>query len=953
MTVPTMIVTASSVAQIIGDGVDVGSDVDVTALAGMEFDFICNIPAGTMIPGDGPGDVWLVSTVKGRVNEAGVLCRVNADGTIGATGVALLAADALNLTRPLQWKCHPGRVLIAGRWVRPRSWWFNAQPGGTTVTLRSLVPVDGAITMPTVPDPPPAGGEVTEEAVVEALGITGVGLALVRAVNYAAVQDLIDAVTAAELASAVNTAVTNLIGGAPAALDSFLELAAAIGNDPTFAADVQSQITALQNGKANAADLAALTAQFDGMTTALEGKANTVHTHTVDQVTGLQAQLDGKVDKVAGKALSTEDYTTAEKSKLGGVAAGATANATDTFLRARGNHTGTQSADTLTDGGTNRLYSSAEKTKLAGVATGATANATDAQLRDRSTHTGQQTSASISDLAEAVQDIVAGFLTQGTNVSLSYDDAGNTLTVNAAGGGGGLDAEAVRDAIGVALVGLGNINVTVNDAADTITITTTATVNSTDAALRDRSTHTGTQPASTITETASVKMMTDAERTKLSGIANGATANATDTFLRDRGNHTGTQSADTLTDGTNNKVFTAAEKTKLAGIANGGNDARILFLEANIGNGTIGPYTITHGFNTRTVIVDVTKNVGGVSLTGALQGQHIDPIDWQRDPANDKNAIIIKPDEPIGANELHVLVMGIVGSSDMTAPTAPTLTVGTITSNSIQVTPSGATDAVGVTAYNYFLNGAYVGTATGAFTFTGLNPNTQYTITATAIDAAGNASPASVAVTPTTNLANVTASHTFAGTAKPAAIPDWNPQALGAYSVSGGVVQSGSAPAANGLYWGGGVHTTQMATPLHSSSIVMGTNGSSPRKAGPAVAGSDANFTNGVFAGAAGFNSGNSISIYTKQGTTITERAWTAGTVVGDETLQLKVTFNGTNYVYSLYKNGNMTTPILTWTDTGNVHTPGRYGGFAVMTEYASGQYGSPGIKGTITIADN
>lgn len=45
----------------------------------------------------------------------------------------------------------------------------------------------------------------------------------------------------------------------------------------------------------------------------------------------------------------------------------------------------------------------ADKTKLDGIATGATANATDAQLRDRSTHTGTQTAATISDFNTAVR----------------------------------------------------------------------------------------------------------------------------------------------------------------------------------------------------------------------------------------------------------------------------------------------------------------------------------------------------------------------------------------------------------------------------------------------------------------------------------------------------------------------------------------------------------------------
>jgi hypothetical protein len=56
----------------------------------------------------------------------------------------------------------------------------------------------------------------------------------------------------------------------------------------------------------------------------------------------LKDLVDGKVSSVAGKGLSTEDYTTAEKTKLAGIAAGATANSTDAALRDRASHTGTQ-----------------------------------------------------------------------------------------------------------------------------------------------------------------------------------------------------------------------------------------------------------------------------------------------------------------------------------------------------------------------------------------------------------------------------------------------------------------------------------------------------------------------------------------------------------------------------------------------------------------------------------
>lgn len=80
-----------------------------------------------------------------------------------------------------------------------------------------------------------------------------------------------------------------------------------------------------------------------------------------------------------------------------GSASGA-ATAAQGYAIQRANHTGTQSADTVVDGTTNKAYTATEKTKLAGVATGATANATDAQLRDRSTHTGTQASTTITGL---------------------------------------------------------------------------------------------------------------------------------------------------------------------------------------------------------------------------------------------------------------------------------------------------------------------------------------------------------------------------------------------------------------------------------------------------------------------------------------------------------------------------------------------------------------------------
>src|SRR4051812_5512757 len=85
----------------------------------------------------------------------------------------------------------------------------------------------------------------------------------------------------------------------------------------------------------------------------------------------VKTAVNTKVDKVGGKQLSTEDYTTGEKTKLAGIANAATANSSDASLLNRANHTGTQTADTITDGTTNKAYTATEKTKLAGVATAA------------------------------------------------------------------------------------------------------------------------------------------------------------------------------------------------------------------------------------------------------------------------------------------------------------------------------------------------------------------------------------------------------------------------------------------------------------------------------------------------------------------------------------------------------------------------------------------------------
>ena len=94
------------------------------------------------------------------------------------------------------------------------------------------------------------------------------------------------------------------------------------------------------------------------------------------------------------------------------------------------------------------------------------------------------------------------------------------------------------------------------------------------------------------------------------------------------------------------------------------------------------------------------------------------------------------------------------GATDTQAPTVPSgLTASNITTNSLTLAWAAATDNVGVSGYNVFVNNTKVSASdiTGtSFQVTGLAPATAYAVTVTAKDAAGNASPASTSLTVTT-----------------------------------------------------------------------------------------------------------------------------------------------------------------------------------------------------------
>ncbi|EAU63390.1 carbohydrate binding domain-containing protein, partial [Stigmatella aurantiaca] len=91
-------------------------------------------------------------------------------------------------------------------------------------------------------------------------------------------------------------------------------------------------------------------------------------------------------------------------------------------------------------------------------------------------------------------------------------------------------------------------------------------------------------------------------------------------------------------------------------------------------------------------------------------------------------------------------------SPDTQAPSTPAgLTKGTVTASSVTLSWTASTDNVGVTGYTLHRNGTQVGTSAGTtYTDTGLTAGTSYSYTVKALDAAGNVSSASAALTITT-----------------------------------------------------------------------------------------------------------------------------------------------------------------------------------------------------------
>jgi len=198
--------------------------------------------------------------------------------------------------------------------------------------------------------------------------------------------------------------------------------------------------------------------------------------------------------------------------------------------------------DDVLDGTTFKQYSATEKTKLAGIATGATANSSDATLLNRANHTGTQTASTISDFntaADARADvrIAVASINALADVVIAAPANGQVLKYNGTNWVNDTDS-----AGGVTDGDKGDITVTGSGATWTIDNDVVTYAKMQNVSATDRFLGRDTAGAGDVEEIAPA-----AARTILN-VADGATANSSDAILLNRANHTGTQAASTISD---------------------------------------------------------------------------------------------------------------------------------------------------------------------------------------------------------------------------------------------------------------------------------------------------------------------------------------------------------------------------------------------------------------------
>lgn len=138
------------------------------------------------------------------------------------------------------------------------------------------------------------------------------------------------------------------------------------------------------------------------------------HKDIRDSVSNLSSTVSNKVDKVSGKALSTNDYTTAEKNKLAGIAAGANATVVDSEL-----------SSTSTNPVQNKIVNAA----LAGKASTATTDSLQSSISSLNTKTSTAATSSAMGMMSAADKAKLDGIASGAN-KITIDSALSSTSTN-------------------------------------------------------------------------------------------------------------------------------------------------------------------------------------------------------------------------------------------------------------------------------------------------------------------------------------------------------------------------------------------------------------------------------------------------------------------------------------------------------------------------------------------
>tara|TARA_R110000851_G_scaffold10031_2_gene36699 strand:+ start:1471 stop:3198 length:1728 start_codon:yes stop_codon:yes gene_type:complete len=301
-----------------------------------------------------------------------------------------------------------------------------------------------------------------------------------------------------------------------------------------------------------------------------------------------QLSSTGSVIKAAyeGEA-DTNAFTDALQTKLGAVTSGATLNSTDSVLLGRGNHTGTQVISTVS-GLQDALDLKATTTSLADIAS--TGDFDDL------VNLPAYLSLSIKDESTLLTTAVELLTFTGDGIVASTGASGEVvITVNA-----GAAASATWGGITGTLSSQTDLQNALNAKQATITSSDSITEGSTKLFMTttERSKLSGVETAATADQTGSeiktlyealadTNVFTDNEKNKLAAIASSATANSSDAALLSRLNHTGTQAISTVSGLQTALDAEAATVTTINGRISAGTNVTIT------GSGTaVSPYSI-------------------------------------------------------------------------------------------------------------------------------------------------------------------------------------------------------------------------------------------------------------------------------------------------------------------------------------------------------------------------